>query len=129
MASATTAATFCIRPDFASQALSSGSTGLAARYALKQLRYVAIDGIDYSAKNANGELNLYDEATGHGEITRQYIQDRTAMLGWLVKAKLADKLVLDGTSYGYGEGKNWEFSISALIRQVEPSPSKDPSSD
>lgn len=35
---------------FKEQALIGGDEGLAACYALKQLRYVAIEGIDYSAK-------------------------------------------------------------------------------
>ncbi len=84
--------------DLSSQALVSGAAGLAARYALKQLRYVAVEGIDYSARNTNGELDLYNPVTGQG-MTGQYLQDRSAMLGWHLQKELSNKTFLVSTMY------------------------------
>jgi len=49
--------------DLKDQALIDGPEGLAARYALKQLRYVSIEGIDYSEKNADGGLDNHIKGT------------------------------------------------------------------
>ncbi|WP_085214736.1 calcium-binding protein [Methylomagnum ishizawai] len=54
--------------------------GLATRNALKSLSVFALTGIDYSGHNANGELDLYDSATGAGELTKQWLADRAEFL-------------------------------------------------
>ncbi|MEZ5617339.1 MAG: hypothetical protein R3E40_03555 [Rhodocyclaceae bacterium] len=54
----------------------------ATRYALKELNPFAILGLDYSRFNANGELDLFDPATGQGQLTSEYLTDRAAMLAW-----------------------------------------------
>jgi hypothetical protein len=41
-------------------------TGLAYRYALKELNPFVVRGTDYSQHNTNGELGLYNAATGEG---------------------------------------------------------------
>ena len=71
---------------------SLAKTDIAYRYALTELNPFAITGDDalYTAHNASGELNLYDPATGSGNLTDLYLADRAAMLGWLNKANLDD---------------------------------------
>ena len=54
-------------------------TGLATRYALKAGNPFALIGVDYSAFNKNGELDLYDEASGTG-MSAQYLKDRSEFL-------------------------------------------------
>jgi RTX calcium-binding nonapeptide repeat (4 copies) len=49
---------------------------IAFRYALKELNPFAVFGVNYAAHNANGELDLYDQVTGQGEMTEQYLTDR-----------------------------------------------------
>ncbi len=66
--------------DFSDIAKNSGTSGLAARYALSKLRYVSIEGIDYSSKNVSGELDLYNPVAGTGQITDQWIEDRSNAL-------------------------------------------------
>ncbi len=70
----------------ASKALLAGDAGIAARYALYRLRYVAIDGLNYGTVNVDGKLDLYDQATGKGSMTAQYIDDRSELLAlWITK--------------------------------------------
>ncbi|MFT3960568.1 calcium-binding protein [Propionivibrio sp.] len=106
--------------DFVSQAKSTGEAGLAARYALKQLRYVAIDGIDYSAYNADGSLDLY---TSGGQITESWIADRAALLGWKTRydttktaygTKIAAEIAgdWDYTDYGTRDGADNPLRLS-----------------
>jgi len=75
--------------NFASNALIPGESGLVFRYALFRLRYVAIPGLDYSTYNQNGELDLYDPATGQG-LTNMYLADRAEMLTNLVHSYIND---------------------------------------
>lgn len=58
--------------DLANQA----QNDIAYRYALKELNPFAVLGVDYSVHNNNGELSLYNPATGAGELTTSYIIDR-----------------------------------------------------
>lgn len=39
----------------------------------------------YDGINAHGELDLYDPATGLGELTDQYLKDPAKMLSWKMK--------------------------------------------
>ena len=66
--------------DLSDIAKNPSAAGLASRYALSKLRYVSIEGIDYSAKNTSGELDLYDPITRTGQITNQWIEDRSNAL-------------------------------------------------
>ncbi|WP_417585648.1 calcium-binding protein [Pelagibacterium sp.] len=92
--------------DFAAQAMSQDGSGLAHRYALYHLRYVAINGLDFSRQNVSGELNLYDPQTGQGVLTAEWIADRAAMMSWLVKdtslrdrQQITDALATDGVDF------------------------------
>lgn len=66
--------------DIATQAKGNDAQGLATRYALVALNPFVLSGADYNAFNTQGELNLYDPATGTGNLTEQYLTDRAAML-------------------------------------------------
>lgn len=59
--------------------------GLAYRYALYKLNYVALVGLDYSFRNQNGMLNHYDATTGEGSLTDDWIEDRSKLLAWLAQ--------------------------------------------
>lgn len=63
-------------------ALENTDRGLAFRYALKALNPFAIIGADYQGlgHTSNGQLALFDSATGFGEMTDQYLMDRAAFL-------------------------------------------------
>ena len=78
--------------DFASQAKMNNDAGLASRYALYQLRYTVIAGLDYSSHNTNGELDLYDPATGQGQMTESYIEDRSAFLNYWIENVVTDEM-------------------------------------
>jgi hypothetical protein len=71
--------------DQASQAIftkaqENTSDGLAYRYALKELNPFVVIGADYSQHNTNGELDLYNPATGQGQLTQQWLTDRAKFL-------------------------------------------------
>ncbi|MBX3325836.1 MAG: putative Ig domain-containing protein [Nitrospira sp.] len=59
--------------------------GLAYRYALTAMNPFVIIGPTYGQHNTNGELALFNPATGLGTITTDYIQDR----GLFLAAKVA----------------------------------------
>ncbi|MHB9119270.1 MAG: hypothetical protein ACYC2R_13510, partial [Burkholderiales bacterium] len=67
-------------------------TDLAYRYALNQLNPFAITGDAgrYAPFNAHGELDLYDPATGTGNLSDSYLSDRAAMLAWKIKFNQED---------------------------------------
>ncbi|WP_292556451.1 calcium-binding protein [Methylobacter sp.] len=60
-------------------------TGLAIREALFKLRPFVVEDGNYS--NANGQLDLYDTATGQGSMTEDYLRDRTDMLAWKMQLR------------------------------------------
>ncbi|MDK2125823.1 calcium-binding protein [Parachitinimonas caeni] len=57
-------------------------TDIAWRYALRELNAFAVTDIGYDKYNTDGSLDLYDPATGRGEMTERYLLDRAAMLTW-----------------------------------------------
>ncbi len=67
--------------DIATQAKGSDARGLATRYALDALNPFVLAGADYSVFNTDGALELYDPATGTGDITEQYLADRCSPAG------------------------------------------------
>ncbi|MHB9119164.1 MAG: putative Ig domain-containing protein [Burkholderiales bacterium] len=87
-------------------AKASNESGLAYRYALKNLKPVALIGLDYTAKNTNGELDLYDPATGAGSLTDQYLSDSAKFLSWKILAEAQNTSTLRGPN---GPG-NWQFT-------------------
>ena len=60
-------------------ALQNTSEGLAARYALKQMRYVVLPALDYDAVNKDGALELA-EGPYKGHMTKNYLEDRANAL-------------------------------------------------
>lgn len=54
--------------------------GLSVRYALRELNPFGVVGADYTSHNAEGTLDLYDPATGQGQITGAWIADRATLL-------------------------------------------------
>ena len=58
--------------------------GLSYRYALRQLNPFVLIGPEsvYAAHNTNGELDLYNSATGEGTLTETWLADRAAFLSW-----------------------------------------------
>lgn len=57
-----------------------GATGLAYRYALKELNPFVVMGANYSQFYNPGDLDLYDPITGNGLITLEYLKDRATFL-------------------------------------------------
>lgn len=70
--------------------------GLAFRYALRALNPFAVIGADYQGlgHTANGQLTVFDPATGFGGMTDEYLTDRAAFL----EAKIELNLLNDQTS-------------------------------
>ena len=66
--------------ELATIAQTNSADGIASRYALSRLNPIVLSGLDYSARNADGHLDLYDPATGQGSITTEWITDRTDFL-------------------------------------------------
>jgi hypothetical protein len=78
--------------------------GIAYRYALKELNPFAVFGLNYAPHNANGALDLYNPTTGEGQLSADWIDDRSKMLSWLMQGNT--------TNRGYGPiqgGENWQF--------------------
>ena len=74
---------------FGTLAQSSGNASLAYRFALVELLPLAVvadtDAANLTLYGAYTQrLSLYDEATGQGELTTQWLNDRAAMVQWLV---------------------------------------------
>ncbi|MBZ0093103.1 MAG: hypothetical protein K8F27_12905, partial [Sulfuricellaceae bacterium] len=87
-------------------AKASNDSGLAYRYALKNLKPVALIGLDYTAKNVHGELDLYDPATEAGNLTDSYLSDRAKFLSWKILADTQEKTTLSGPN----GPDNWQFT-------------------
>ncbi|MEO8037739.1 MAG: carbohydrate-binding domain-containing protein [Betaproteobacteria bacterium] len=74
-----------------SSAREDGNSGLEIRYALSALNPFSIAGVDYpSLHDARGELDLWNAQTRQGELTSDWLGDRSAFLAWKNVANLAD---------------------------------------
>ena len=62
-------------------ALLPGATGIAYRYALKELNPFAVIGANYSQFHNPGDLDVYNPNTGNGSLTLEYLMDRASFLG------------------------------------------------
>ena len=62
-------------------ALRPDATGMAYRYAVKNLNPFAVVGANYTQSHNPGELDLYDPVTGNGSLTVEYLKDRASFLG------------------------------------------------
>ncbi|MEW6678692.1 MAG: carbohydrate-binding domain-containing protein [Pseudomonadota bacterium] len=71
----------------ASQIAQLAKTDLGVRYALSELLPFAITGNDqiYAPFNTDGDLDYFNEQTGTGTWTDDYIKDRAAMLAWKIQ--------------------------------------------
>ena len=93
----------------------TGETGVAYRYALNQLNVFVLVGADYSDFNANGELDLYDEATGHGTFTADYLADRPELLAAMVRTNIDDLVPNSaGTTVVPGLGSTYADSDAGI---------------
>ncbi|MGB3211135.1 MAG: calcium-binding protein, partial [Desulforhopalus sp.] len=63
---------------------------IAYRYALINLNPFAVVGADYTKFNQNGELDIYDPATGEGQLSDMYLADRADMLANLIVMNIND---------------------------------------
>ena len=68
----------------------TGGDALAYRYALKAGNPFAVLGANYDLHNADGALELYDPATGQGELTERYLSERARLLDYWIKHNLTD---------------------------------------
>jgi len=105
----------------AAQIASIAQNNIAYRYALLNLTPFALVGNDavYDPHNANGEIDLYDPATGSGNLSDRYLQDRGAMLAW--------KMQFDTQDQSYGDDWNslttsgdWDFIDQATLLDGQP---------
>ncbi|RLJ61233.1 hypothetical protein [Sulfurisoma sediminicola] len=115
-------------------AVNGDTDNLAYRYALRELNPFAVLGDNslYTKFNQNGELDLYNATTGHGELTDDWLSDRAKFLHWANIANTTDKTVLFGPTYGYGDFRNWSYRDEArgvtlhIAGQRNGFPSSDP---
>ena len=70
------------------------SDAYAFRYALKELNPFAVTGVDYSAHNQDGRLELYDREYHTGSLTQKWIEDSATFLVWKSRAFLGDVKVV-----------------------------------
>lgn len=78
-------------------------TDIATRYALKELNPFVLTGADYSQFNQNGELDLYDAATGKGMMSEQWLKDRAVFALDKAIANTADASILTSS-------ENWTLT-------------------
>ena len=83
------------KADIAGLAQQDNATGLATRYALKELNPFALIGADYSTFNTDGALDRYDPATGTGTLTTNYLADRADFLARKLWFSSEDKNPVD----------------------------------
>lgn len=82
--------------ELAVRARAVGDTGVAMRYALRQLNPFAVDGADYSRRMRDGALDRYDPVVGSGALSDAWIEDRAAFLAWKNAAYAQDRLLVAG---------------------------------
>ncbi len=69
---------------------------IAYRYALVNGNPFAVLGADYSVFNQDGALDIYNPATGQGQLSNRYLADRAEFLACLIKANLMDTTDVGG---------------------------------
>lgn len=103
---------------FSYGALLPGAGGIAYRYALQQLRFVVIDGLDYSSSNSEGQLELYDPETGEGEMTEEYIQDALQAVGIYAAEQAGSSPSGWADAYVANVRANWSTTIGSGSRRI-----------
>ena len=63
-------------------AATDDNTGMAPRYALRELNPFVITDVSYERHNTDGSLDLYDEVKHPNGLTEQFLKDRASMLTW-----------------------------------------------
>ncbi|SMF01492.1 hypothetical protein [Pseudogulbenkiania subflava] len=81
--------------DIAALAHQDTPQGQAVRFALKELSPFAIAGYAYGK-----EVDLYEVNTGTGELSKEWIADRAAMLSWKLKYDIGAKDADDALFFG-----------------------------
>ena len=74
----------------ASEIESLARSNIAYRYALVHGDAFAVVGADYSSADGAGELDIHDAATGSGQLTDEYLADRSAFLANLLYSNAHD---------------------------------------
>jgi hypothetical protein len=91
----------------------TGTSGISWKeeVQLSDGRIIAVTGSNvlYDGINAHGELDLYDPATGQGELTERYLRDRAAMLSWKQHFAYDDIQPESGTFYKFQGGTPYYF--------------------
>jgi hypothetical protein len=64
------------------KAATDDNTGMAWRYALRELNPFVITDVSYERHNTDGSLDLYDEVKHPNGLTEQFLKDRASMLTW-----------------------------------------------
>ncbi len=107
-----------------SQIISACQNNIAYRYALVSLNPFAVTGDDsiYNDFNQNGELDLYDSATGEGELSSNYLQDRAEMLFNLIKANIIDSPESDSAVIYKDVALNITLNDPELLDITDPNP-------
>ena len=72
----------------------AAQTDISIRYALKELIPFAVQGRSYDTHAQ--ALSLYDPATGEGSLSKEWIEDRAAMLTWKLKLATEDFVTTSG---------------------------------
>lgn len=79
---------------------------IAYRYALVNGNAFAVIGADYSSFNQNGELDIYNSNTGEGQLSGDYLTDRSAYISALLGENIADATLGSGTDVRYFDALN-----------------------
>jgi hypothetical protein len=102
------------------------ATGLAYRYALKELNPFVVRGAEYSPHNTNGELDLYNAATGPSTWTLVALSDRADLLAELVKFNEANGPVVTASltlyedkSTFFNNGRNATATEAVMFGDTE----------
>ncbi|HBU28883.1 MAG TPA: hypothetical protein DEB56_03775 [Thiobacillus sp.] len=101
-------------------AMADTADGQAYRYAIYKLNPFAItdSSVLYDGINAHGELDLYDPATGRGNLTDQYIKDRAAMQSWKQHFAYDDIQPVGGTFVKPQSGTPFYFEDETTDTQI-----------
>lgn len=101
----------------------SAETDIATRYALYKLNPYVIGnaGVVYSAINSGGALDLYDQATGTGNLTPAYLEDRAAFLTWKMYLNRNDNYPYDDPqAYPYPTSNYFQDRTSGYDVKLAP---------
>ncbi len=102
----------------ATQLANRAQDSLAYRYALKELNPFAVLDADYSVSNTTGALDVYNPATGVGDLTTNYLTDRASMLSALLQRNATDNTdtTMSGNDILYRDtASNTELRFGSIL--------------